>query len=285
VVFWGSGVLKDSIAFGCLGWLTYSSYRLFFHGRKKWRYVFMFAISAYLILQIKPYILFCFGPALLLWFFLFYQKKIRNQFARLVLAPVVICICLLIGYLLVIQLGNAYQQFSLQNILITVDNYHLWHTFLAENAGASGYDLGVNGHDWKDILKALPGAVNVTLFRPYLWEAGSLVIFIAAIESLALLLFTIFMLIRIGLRAVFLAILKNPTVCFCLFFALTFAFSVGFTSYNFGALVRYKIPCIPFFLIALFIIYDEATRMRKVKKQSWIFEELPSAGEVPQHTY
>ena len=52
-------------------------------------------------------------------------------------------------------------------------------------------------------------------------------------------------------------ILTNPEVQFCLIFSLLFAFSVGFTSYNFGSLVRYKIPFMPFYYIALFILADK----------------------------
>ena len=35
--------------------------------------------------------------------------------------------------------------------------------------------------------------------------------------------------------------MTNAEAQFCLIFSMLFAFAVGFTSYNFGALVRYKI--------------------------------------------
>jgi hypothetical protein len=41
-----------------------------------------------------------------------------------------------------------------------------------------------------------------------------------------------------------------------LVFSVIFAFAVGFTSFNFGALARYKIPFMPFYFIALFILAD-----------------------------
>jgi hypothetical protein len=44
----------------------------------------------------------------------------------------------------------------------------------------------------------------------------------------------------------------------CVVFALFFGFAVGFSSYNFGALSRYKIPAVPFFIAALFIIRHKA---------------------------
>jgi hypothetical protein len=47
---------------------------------------------------------------------------------------------------------------------------------------------------------------------------------------------------------------------YCLLFALLFALFVGATTTNFGTLVRYKIPCMPFYVAAMFIIQD---RIRK----------------------
>jgi hypothetical protein len=49
--------------------------------------------------------------------------------------------------------------------------------------------------------------------------------------------------------------MNDPTIQFCFVFSLIFAFAVGISSYNFGALSRYKIPCLPFYAIALILIY------------------------------
>ena len=49
-------------------------------------------------------------------------------------------------------------------------------------------------------------------------------------------------------------------------FSIFFAFSVGLTTSNFGALVRYKIPAVPFYLSAMLILYHR-------NKQKDIVEE------------
>jgi hypothetical protein len=41
---------------------------------------------------------------------------------------------------------------------------------------------------------------------------------------------------------------------FSLSFSLLYGFVAGFTSYNFGALDRYKIPALPFFMITLILV-------------------------------
>ena len=45
-------------------------------------------------------------------------------------------------------------------------------------------------------------------------------------------------------------------VTYCFFYSLVFALFVGATTLNFGTLVRYKIPAMPFYLISIFLILD-----------------------------
>ena len=51
---------------------------------------------------------------------------------------------------------------------------------------------------------------------------------------------------------------KDPNLMFFLIFSLIFAFAVGITSYNFGALSRYKIPCLPFYGAFLMILLNQS---------------------------
>jgi len=50
---------------------------------------------------------------------------------------------------------------------------------------------------------------------------------------------------------------------YCFLFSLIFALFVGATTLNFGTLCRYKIPCMPFFVISLFLIQDAATKKKE----------------------
>jgi len=62
---------------------------------------------------------------------------------------------------------------------------------------------------------------------------------------------------------------------YCFFFSIVFALFVGASTLNFGTLVRYKIPCLPFYAISLFLIYE------KVKERS-IRKTLQKACVVPE---
>ena len=75
-------------------------------------------------------------------------------------------------------------------------------------------------------------------------------------------LFTLFVLYKAGPLNFIRAILKDPVILYCLLFALLFALFVGATTANFGTLVRYKIPCIPFYIIALFLILNYTGKLK-----------------------
>jgi len=102
------------------------------------------------------------------------------------------------------------------------------------------------------MLRLAPAAVNVSLFRPYLWEIKNLLMMISSLEAFVLLILTVYV------------IIKATTVLFCLLFALSYAFAVGVSTYNFGSLVRYKIPMMPFYSIAIFYIMSYLKRERKL---------------------
>jgi len=77
------------------------------------------------------------------------------------------------------------------------------------------------------------------------------------LENFILLLLTIYLLIRLKIIRFFQFIFSDPILIFSLLFTVFFMFAVGMASANFGALVRYKIPAMPFFVASMFIILDK----------------------------
>ena len=61
---------------------------------------------------------------------------------------------------------------------------------------------------------------------------------------------------------------------YCFLFAVVFGLFVGASTLNFGTLVRYKIPCLPFYAISLFLIYEKVKE--RAAKKALQKEELPS---------
>jgi hypothetical protein len=75
--------------------------------------------------------------------------------------------------------------------------------------------------------------------------------------------FTLSVLYKYGVKHFISTATKDPVVIYCISFSLLFALFVGATTANFGSLVRYKIPCMPFYVIAIFLIQDAARQKKE----------------------
>lgn len=256
VFFWGSGILKDTITIACLGWMTFSFYNIFIKRKPSLVYVAIFFICIYFIYSIKIYILLCFLQAAILWFFLFNISYLKSLVLRILVTPVILLIAIALSFYAVSEVAEDNPKYNIENIAQTakVTAYDIRYGWGARDGVGAGYSLGELDGTFSGMIKLAPQAINVSLFRPYIWEVQNPLMLLSAIEALIFLLGTIFVFVKVGLRK-FIRHLFKPDVIFCLLFSLVFAFSVGISTYNFGSLSRYKIPLMPFYLIALVIIY------------------------------
>ena len=143
-----------------------------------------------------------------------------------------------------------------------------WHTYRVEvlkGGDGSAYNLGHVVFTPMGMIAKIPAAINVAIFRPYIWESRNPVVFLSALESLFFLYVTIrllFLFLQAPGRG-FKFLSENSIIYFMIVFSLFFAFSVGFTSYNFGALSRYRIPLLPFYLCAILLTTDHLKNYKK----------------------
>ncbi len=254
VAIWGSGIFKDTICMFGLGWITYGTFQILINGRIRLGALAMLIVCVYLIWLTKVYILIAFLPSLVLWVFLRYSYRIRFRAIRLLLLPLVIG-AVIGGFLYVSttysDLLGAYSidKFAARSE-ITRD-----YIYQSGEDESSSYSLGEVDPTFQGMLKKFIPAVNVTLFRPYLWEAKNPLAFFNALESFLLIILALKLLFQVGPIRIWRAIGGDPTIQFLLVFTIVFAFAIGISTYNFGSLSRYRIPCLPFFVLALGLIY------------------------------
>lgn len=261
VFFWGSGIFKDTLTLAALGLATFCIFKVVQERRLFVGSLLTVVISFWVIYSIKIYILLCFLPAVLLWINGKYLSGIRQVMVRILLIPVALILALILGYFAIETVAADDPRYNLDKLAetarVTAYDIGFW---TGKDAG-SGYSLGELDGSYGSMLRLAPQAVNVSLFRPYLWEVNNPLMLLAALESLALLGLTIFVIIRA--RGTIFRWLVQPEVLFCLAFSLIFAFSVGVSTYNFGTLSRYKIPLMPFYLVAIGLIYCYSKSERK----------------------
>jgi len=259
VLFWSSGAMKDPLCIGGLGFLTYSLYNLVYKRQGLLSNTIIVLLSGYLLIVLKIYILMAYLPFLILFLVLKNVNLMKNQFFKYFFGPLLIAGCIF-GFSRVLdnfdeELGN----YAFSNITESVKTQQFNFQAQAEESGSS-FSLGEFDGSFGGMIKLAPAAIATTLFRPFLWESKKVSTLLSSLESLALMFFTLYVMFKAGIGTFFGAIFKNPLVLFCFAFSMMFAVFVGATTLNFGSLVRYKIPCLPFYLIMLFLILDIAKR-------------------------
>lgn len=264
VVFWGSGILKDTITLASVGWYTFGMYSLMVKNKNHVRSVLAIAISGFVILSIKPYIFFALLPGSMIWIATDKISKIKNKVFKFIAAPVLIVLGVGGGIYALVQFSQSLGVYSLETVF---DRAVIVHDDLKRDFyRGNSFDIGSYDATLTGILTKAPLGIEATLFRPHIWEVRNPVMFLSSLENTALIVLTIFLLIRFKVIGFFRYITKHPLLLFAFLFSIFFAFAVGISISNFGALVRLKIPCIPFYVASLFILKHYYDRDKKSTK-------------------
>jgi hypothetical protein len=264
VGFWASCFMKDSVTFAGLGFVFYALYQLLIRFKIKLSTVVIFVIGIY-FLTIKIYILACIAPLFGLWLFIVYKNRIKTPLLKFTSIAVIG----VVGYfgitILLSKIGSFDNRYDIANLAITIEGMSEYLS-RADASETSTYDIGLTDlTSTSAILAIFPKAVNVALFRPYIWEARKPIYLPAIAEALASMFFLLLILFKVGLKSIVKTIYNHPLILMSIIFTIAFSFMTGATSGNFGTLVRYKIPCLPFFYSALLIIYLEKKKLNHEK--------------------
>lgn len=266
-LFWTSGILKDPICAGMMGLLSYSLYRLIIERKGAAIQIPVALLSSAIIWVVKPYILIAYLPLLLLFLLMRRMSMLQRPIYRIALSASLLLGMVLTYWLLADKLQEQMGSLALDKITESVKTTQSNFINMADLAESS-FSLGVNfDGSLSSLIRMFPAAVNATLFRPYLWESKKLSTLLSSLESLALMLLTLYVVFRCGPLGFFRALFRDQAIFFCFVFALVFAFFVGATTLNFGTLVRYKVPCMPFYIIAL-VLMLECRKKRTAARQT-----------------
>jgi hypothetical protein len=261
VIFWGSGLLKDTLTFAAIGFLTYAISNLFIKKQISILSIFLLLISFWILFSVKKYILLCYLPAAFLWVYAARLARLKSLVLKIMVAPFIVGVLVVSGYYAIVLIGEDDPRYAIDKIAVTAKVTAYDIGFYTGRSAGSGYSLGELDGTFTNMVSKAPQAINVSLFRPYLWEVKNLLMLLSALESLALIGLTLYVLAVA--RSRFFRSWSDPTVLFCLVFSLTFAFAVGVSTFNFGTLARYKIPLLPFYLLAIGYILNYLNKDKK----------------------
>lgn len=252
VVFWGSGLLKDTITLSAVGWFTYHFFYFFIKKKYKISSALYILISSFLLVYIKPYIFFALIPGSIVWLSNERLKNIQNKLFRIIAGPFFIFGGLAIGIYVLTQMDDVLGVYSVDKVLnkAVESNFDQKQDYY----GGNSFDIGNFDPTIQGALGKAHLAIIATLFRPFIWEARNPVMLLSSLENTYIFLLTLFLIIKLKFTKFFVLISEHPLVLFSMLFSVFFAFSVGLATSNFGTLVRLKIPCIPYYVSSLFIM-------------------------------
>ena len=266
-VFWSGGVLKDTLCIASLGWITYSVYEILYRKKSILKNLIILLVFGYLLAILKIYILVSYLPFFILFIVLKNMEGIKNKFLRYLLAPTLIFVCMFGFTRILNSFHNELGGYAINGLTASIK--HLNGSFISMNGNEtaeSNFDLGVEfDGTFRGLIKLAPAAVFATFFRPLIWESHKISQLLASVESIILLFFTMYVIFKSGIKSFIKLILTDPLIMYCFLFSFVFAMFVGASTLNFGTLVRYKIPCLPFYTISLFLIYEKV-KEKSIKK-------------------
>lgn len=273
LLFWGSAILKDTITFSAACWVTYCIYQVFIIKNKRVKHSIYLAIASFVIISIKAYIFVALVPGATIWILYSRILSIKSTFFRFLIAPLIIGIGIFVSSFLLSSLGSSLGAYG--SIDKAINKAVVTKNDLTRDAyGQNSFDIGEMDGSIGGIISKFPVAVTAGLYRPFLWDVRNPVMLISAIENTILLLLSFRVFFRLGPFRFFGTIFSNPLLIFSFIFVIFFSFSVGLSTANFGALVRYRIPCTPFFMSLLMILNEVKVREIFERKRIRQEEEL-----------
>ena len=216
------------------------------------------------VFSLKKFILQAFIPSAIIWIYLANLNQIPSFVMRAMILPLIIVLSIVGAYYSAVKIGEDDKRYSIDNLAHTSQVTARDIRYQSGRSAGSGYELSefFDG-SLGNAIRLAPEAINVTLFRPYLWEVKNPLMLMSALESFTLLLLTLLILLRKGYGAI--TKLFNPEVAFCFIFSVMYGFAVGVSTYNFGTLARYKIPILPYYFLGLVILYYLVRERKEVE--------------------
>ncbi|QED28705.1 hypothetical protein FRD01_15975 [Microvenator marinus] len=249
VVFWSSGIIKESVAMTGLGFMFYGLSSLIRHRKPNPYFLVFLSIGMLLTFITKSYVLVVICIAGLGWFL----ADHFNRNARLTLRLWHLVLISSVAVLAMLGMGRLFPEYSLEEV--AQETATLQEAYRRQEGGSSfqvqavSKEQGIRGQ-----IANLPIAIVSTLFRPFFFESRNPAMFVNSLETTLILWLLLLTLHRRGVRPTFQTIISNPFLLFCFGYVLIFAVALGLAATNLGTLSRYRIPMVPLFWVLVLLL-------------------------------
>lgn len=240
VVFWSSGLIKESLAMTALFYVTAVFVRLWMRERISIWTIIPIVLAFWLIFNIKYYYLAVFIPtaasALIVRWLTTRIKIARFSVQLLLWMFLLICGLVLITFL--------HPNFAPQKLLtVIIANNTLFMEVCAPDDVIHFYNPEPT---WASMLINSPWALVSGMFRPFVWEANTIFKMVTALQNLVLIVFTVLSLMQLKR-------LKDSPHRLLIFsvmlYVVVLSVFLALSTPNFGTLTRYNVGYLPFVVL------------------------------------
>ncbi|NNK81393.1 MAG: hypothetical protein HKO93_07830 [Flavobacteriales bacterium] len=233
LLFWSSGMLKECLVLLPLG-ISFYAIASVLNGRDKWR---LLILGTTLFIFIKPYVLLSFVPLVL-------YVLVRRYLSW---SPIMTLLIIASGSIVLLALSTQVAQLDIIGVL-SLKQKDFINVAVTSGAGSTVDIPEIKG--FLSFIINAPEAVFRTYLRPGIWEMRSSMDGLAAIEN------SVYILLILSALFFRKSALNIDLLFVCLIFLMSMGIIIGSVTPVLGAIVRYKVPAIPFLMIALLHIID-----------------------------
>ncbi len=269
VAFWGSGILKDSFTLAASLFMFVALFQVLIYKKHILKNLVLILLSFWILIRIKPYIFFMEIGTFTLIFLYIAMQVIRFRFLRIILFPLVISVTFSLAMWIYFNTASVAGGFyaSVNDIIETIVIKQ--RDLTQDYYGGNSFNIGYFEPTIPGILSKFFPATIAGMFRPFLWEARNVVMLMSGLETFLLLLFFLkqainFLRLLIIKGGKAFKVFYDPLMIYSITYSVLFAYMIGLITANFGALVRYRIPFVPFLLVFLFVLNRKYGLLKKV---------------------
>jgi hypothetical protein len=281
IVFWSAGLNKESLALALIGF-SVSRYLAYytdnaFAGRSHLKSLGIWGLSFWLLWQIKFYYLAALLPSLLGFSITYWiLKKIQSTKYQTFFKP----LYRQVGLFFILSIGLGFLATNLHYSLdlnyfgfAIVYNHNSTYIFSHPEDLIHYSSYPVQGHitldaRWESLIYNAPWGFFASLFKPFIWEAGTNKLKLAlAIENslvLGLSLYAIGAFFRKKQTTKAYIQKENLLLIACLLYIVILQTLMAFTSPNMGSLARYRIASYMFYIYLIISQLEDSFLIKKL---------------------
>ncbi len=255
VLFWGSAVIKESLLMFGLGIFLLHTFRLI-EGRWNVGSVVALLLTMILLFVLKYYVLACMLPGIIALVVCSRWKPRRSIWVFVV----VIGSCVLIAT----NLHHIAPGFDLA-YLFSVKQKDMYGLANATHAGSIVYIPRLTEELWS-FVAAAPVAFFNAFFGPSVLLKGGVMAIVPASENAVLIVALVLAIVYRKREGI-----AWPMVWFCISYCVLLLLIIGWTTPVMGALVRYRVPVLPFMAVIALLIVDRERLLSRWPRMKYIF--------------